>query len=180
MSPGSYEYTYKQFEENPPRLTGGKIQPGSRINIRDVPNVTLPDVESEPVKYVMTGIMHLAGKLEQLQFIADDYSRPVDEYNVQGSQTTGSAGETLVSVQPVYDQISEKITSMIVTGPAAGVCQVILGDRYWNLVIPATGIIVVAPIAILLSRSDSRVLTSVTSGDWGLELMGVASERFQS
>jgi hypothetical protein len=52
-----------------------------------------------------------------------------------------------------------------------------LGDRTWNLTMPSTGIIVVAPVGIMLSRSDVRIFTASTSGEYTLELMGYADTR---
>jgi hypothetical protein len=49
-----------------------------------------------------------------------------------------------------------------------------LGKRVWNLNLPATGILVIAPVSFSLSRSDDRQLSSATSGDWSLELTGFA------
>jgi hypothetical protein len=67
---------------------------------------------------------------------------------------------------------------VLITGPTGGI-SVQLGDRVWNLTIPATGVIVIAPVAILLGRSDVRQLTATTPGEYTLELMGHADDRYQ-
>lgn len=49
-----------------------------------------------------------------------------------------------------------------------------LGRRAWNLLLPPTGILVIAPIQIALGRSDTRQLSASVAGDWSFELMGYA------
>ena len=49
-----------------------------------------------------------------------------------------------------------------------------LGKRFWSLVMPASGILVIAPVSFSLSRSDDRILSSLVPGDWALELSGYA------
>jgi len=55
-----------------------------------------------------------------------------------------------------------------------------LGGRTWSLSLPQTGVLVIAPVGILLDRTDERNLTSVFSGDWSLELIGYADARYRS
>lgn len=52
-----------------------------------------------------------------------------------------------------------------------------LGDRTWNLSLPPTGILTIAPVKLFLGRNSNRVLSSPVAGDWGLELMGRADVR---
>jgi hypothetical protein len=105
----------------------------------------------------------------------ENRARVVDEYQVQSSV---AASESTVTVQPIYDLVPEKIESIIITGPA-GAVTLQLGDRFWNLTIPATGIIVIAPVAVLLNRNDIRQLSGAP-GSYSLELMGIADERFDA
>ncbi len=49
-----------------------------------------------------------------------------------------------------------------------------LGKRFWSLIMPASGILVIAPVSFSLSRSDDRILSSLVPGDWAFELSGYA------
>jgi hypothetical protein len=80
---------------------------------------------------------------------------------------------------PIYDMMPEKIESIIVSGPAAAAATLTLGDRQMPLIMPASGIVVIAPVAILLGRNDVRQLASAVPGIWFVELMGIADKRFQ-
>jgi len=51
-----------------------------------------------------------------------------------------------------------------------------LGDRFWNLALPVTGILEFS-CGIMLSRVDQRILTSSVAGPWSLELTGRADVR---
>jgi hypothetical protein len=53
-----------------------------------------------------------------------------------------------------------------------------LGDRVWSLTLPASGILVMSDVNILLGRNDRRVLTSSLPGEWTLELTGFADNRY--
>src|SRR5258707_1207626 len=41
-----------------------------------------------------------------------------------------------------------------------------LGKRFWSLIMPASVILVIAPVSFSLSRSDDRILSSLVPGDW--------------
>jgi hypothetical protein len=62
----------------------------------------------------------------------------------------------------------------ITTQPQPAPFTLKLGKRAWNLLLPASGVLVIAPVAIKLSRSDDRYLIAPTPGDWSMELMGYA------
>lgn len=49
-----------------------------------------------------------------------------------------------------------------------------LGKRAWQMLLPPTGILVIAPVAVKLGRSDTRQLIGSIPGDWSFELMGYA------
>jgi hypothetical protein len=106
----------------------------------------------------------------------DDRTKPVDEY-----QTTSDymgVGVTQIEVLRQFDRIAERITSIVVTGPPTTAFTLTLGDRFLNLTTDASGKIVLAPISMLLNDSDRRLLNSTTNGNWSLELMGWADERY--
>jgi hypothetical protein len=146
----------------------------NRIWSRQVEPLEAPDIEQAPNQYIVKGLLKLHEQSENLARMADDRSRPVDEYRVQ---TLVADSELIVTVQPQYDFMAERIESVIVTGPPGNV-SLQLGDRFWALTIPATGILVIAPVSFLLNRNDYRQLTSATPGDYSLELMGWADERY--
>jgi hypothetical protein len=151
-----------------------RVGADNAIFSRQVEPVTVPDIDEAPNQYIVKGLLKMHEQLQNLARQADDRSRLVDEYR---TQTLVADSEMTVTVQPQYDLMPERIVSVIVTGPA-GIVNVQLGDRYWTLTIPATGILVIAPVSFLLGRNDYRVLTSATPGDYGLELMGWADERY--
>ena len=141
---------------------------------RQVEPLEAPDIDEAPNQYIVKGLLKLHEQANNLARMADDRSRPVDEYRVQ---TLVPDSELTITVQPQYDYMPERIESVIVTGPA-GAVTLQLGDRTWALTIPASGILVIAPVSFLLSRNDYRQLTSATPGDYSLELMGWADERY--
>jgi hypothetical protein len=62
------------------------------------------------------------------------------------------------------------------TQPATFTLQ--LGDRQWSLTMPASGVLVIAPLSLMLSRADRRLVSSASPGNWTLELMGWGDERY--
>lgn len=106
------------------------------------------------------------------QYFVDQTNR-VDEYQAQGYAGTPGESQTTAQVLPDYE-CDEIITGVIVTGTPAGTFTLQLGRRNWPLVMPASGILVIAPIQIKLGRSDTRNLTAAAAGNWEFELMGYA------
>lgn len=53
-----------------------------------------------------------------------------------------------------------------------------LGDRIWSLTLPPSGVMTIGYVALILGRSDPRILTPAAPGIWTLELMGIADRRF--
>jgi hypothetical protein len=151
-----------------------RVGTDKRIFSRQVPEVKAPDIDEAPNQYIVKGLLKLHEQAQHLARIADDRSRPIDEYR---TQTLVPDSELTITVQPQYDYMAERIESVIVTGPT-GTVTLQLGDRTWALTIPASGILVIAPVSFLLQRNDYRTLTSATPGDYGLELMGWADERY--
>lgn len=156
-----------------------KLPPGTPISTRqpvnpmtgdDNPDLTHQEREEHALHELNKQIGNLARQIENVAF-------PVDEYNSAG--VSGAASSASITVQPTYEYMPEKITSIIVTGPA-GVVSLKLGDRIWPLTIPATGILVIAPLALMLGRSDDRILTPAVPGTYSLELMGYADRRFSA
>jgi len=132
--------------------------------------------EQESAGYDELGLAEFAEAIGILARQIENRSNIVDEYNT--AAVTGAGSSASVVVQPTYEYMPEKIESIIITGPTGSV-QLQLGDRIWQLTIPATGILTIGYCAILLSRTDARILTPGTPGVYTLELCGIADRRFK-
>jgi hypothetical protein len=152
-----------------------KLPHDARISTRNPVSPETKDEERESTTFEDLAYKRLTEQIAGLARGLENRSHPVDEYNAAAISGAGSSPS--VTVQPTYE-FPEKITSIIVTGPA-GVITLRLGDRIWSLTIPATGILVIAPVAILLGRGDDRTLTGAP-GVYTLELMGYGDKRFTS
>lgn len=152
-----------------------RLPPDAVIHTRQPLGTQVSEQETVSEDFARLGLARLLKQLSELNRIIDNRSKPVDEYQT-GSPTVSSAAP--LTVQPTFEYMPEKIESVIVTGPPAGTATLQLGDRSWSVVVPASGVLVVAPVGILLSRSDTRQLTPSAPGVWGLELMGIADQRF--
>lgn len=152
-----------------------KLPPDSVIHTRQPVDPETGDKDQEPIAFDRKGLQELREQLVTIARRAENRGNPVDEYNSAG--VTGAGSSASVVVQPTYEYMPEKIEAIIITGPT-GAINLLLGDRQWNLTIPASGILVIAPIAIMLGRSDARVLTPSVAGVYSLELCGVADRRF--
>lgn len=160
--------------EYPMGIPRGKRPHGSQVPLRQVTGISAEDIEQEPMKYIALALVHMKMQLQNLAVMSADHSRPVDEYQSQTlvAETTNNSLE----LQPQYE-VPELIECIIITGPT-GAFTLQLGDRTWNLVMPATQCMTIgAPMRLLLSRNDRRVLTSAVTGEWTLELTGHADTR---
>lgn len=131
-----------------------------------------PGTDVVPAKYFALAMVKLHAQMGKLAAMIEDNSRPVDEYQ---PMTLAAELTQNVNVPPQWE-VTEVIKSIVVTGPA-GAVSLQLGDRTWNVVIPASQILVIAPIRMILSRQDVRILTAGTPGQYNLELMGNCDER---
>jgi hypothetical protein len=155
----------------------GKIEPGAVIPVRRMPSVRVEDMEMSPIEnYMIVAVSRIQKNLAGLARQLEDRTKLVDEYSIVSGYTP--ANESIVEVLPTFDTISEKIESVIVTGPVTTAFTLQLGDRNWSMATDATGKVIMSSVAILLSRNDRRILTSGTAGNWTLELMGIADERY--
>lgn len=155
----------------------GKLQHGSVLPVRNAPQVETKDVPfSEPEKYILVALNKFRESLRRLAMQVDDRTRPVDEY--QTESTESPLGLTTIEVLPQFDQIAERIESILVTGPPNTAFTLQVGDRYLTMTTDAIGKALLAPVSMLLQRNDRRVITSATSGNWFFELMGWADERY--
>lgn len=154
-----------------PRLPAGAV-----IHTRQPVKPGATDEESAEPGFEYEGLQQLLEQFETIARAAENRANPVDEYN--SAAVTGAGSSASVTVQPTYEYMPEKIETVIVTGPT-GAITLQLGDRLWALTIPASGILVIAPVAILLGRSDSRILTPAAAGIYTLELCGIADRRFK-
>lgn len=155
----------------------GKIAPGGVIPVRRMPSVRVEDSEMTPVEnYMVVAVSRIQKILQALSRQLQDFTKPVDEYSIVGGYSPSN--ESTIEVLPTYDTINERIESVFITGPVSTAFTLQLGDRNWSMTTDATGKVVIAPVAILMGRNERRILTSATAGNWTLELMGHADERF--
>lgn len=152
-----------------------KLPQDAIIHTRQPGTVETTDEETGAKGFETLGAQALLEQLITIARAAENRANVVDEYN--SAAITGAGSSASVTVSPTYEFMAEKIESIIVTGPA-GVITLQLGDRLWTVTIPAIGFIVIAPVAILLGRSDARILTAASAGVYSLELCGVADRRF--
>jgi hypothetical protein len=158
-------------------LVHSKLPEGAEVTVRDTGAlIGAEDREQFSPQFVAKGFLELREKLGEIARQIENKGYPVDEYNT--CTLTGASSESTVSLLPTYELMPEKILAVLVCGPPAAACTVILGDRQWPIVIPAAGIIPIGPVALVLGRSDPRQLVSTTPGTFFLELMGFADQRF--
>lgn len=140
--------------------------------VRQPVPLTADAIDKEPMKFIALALSQLHRQFKRVATAIEDHSMPVDEYQTQ--TPTGPVTNTL-TLQPQYET-GERIESITVVGPA-GAATVTLGDRVLPLTIPASGIIVIAPVAMYIARDDTRQLTTATAGQINLILGGYADTR---
>lgn len=150
-----------------------KLPPDSRIVTRQPLQAETKYAEQQAVNAVSLGFTRLQEAIENLGRLVENRAMVVDEYNPSGASTAQ------LTVSPNYEFAPEKIEAIIIVGPAGNI-TLQLGDRTWPLTIPAAGILVIAPVAILLGRQDIRQITAAAPAAYSLELMGIADKRFQT
>jgi hypothetical protein len=156
----------------------GHVKSIGTIPIRNAETVEVPDSETmPPERFVMVALARIHKNISKLARTLDDVSRPVDEYQVNATYSVVE-GVTTVEVLPQYDIYAEKITGVLVTGPASTAFTLQLGDRSFGLLTDAQGRMLLPQTGFMLSRNDRRILTSATGGNWTLELFGFADERY--
>lgn len=154
-----------------------KLPPGAAITVRDTgAPIRAEDQEQFSPEFVAAGLLQLREALGTLARQTENRSNPVDEYNTASYDV--NATTAIVTLQPTYEYMPEKIISILIAGPPAAAVTLWLGDRILPLVIPAAGILPVGPVALILGRNDRRQLTSATPGTYFLEIMGWADKRF--
>jgi hypothetical protein len=148
------------------------------IPVRNAEEAGVPDTPKlPPQQYVLITMARMHANLAKLMRAQDDNSRPVDEYQINA--TYNAADDTTnVEVQPQFDTCSERITGILITGPASTAFTLQLGDRSFNVLTDPEGRWHIMGTAFMLSRNDRRILTSTTNAEWTLELFGYADERF--
>jgi hypothetical protein len=152
-----------------------KLPHDAIIHTREPEPARTRDEEQTSRGFEQFGLEAIAEQLQNLATRIENAANPVDEYN--SAAISGAGSSAVLTVSPTYEYMPEKITSIIITGPAGSI-SLQLGDRIWALSIPASGVLVIAPVALMLGRSDSRILTPGAAGVFTLELMGIADRRF--
>jgi hypothetical protein len=159
-------------------LIHSKLPPDAPIHTRQPVSDKTTDTEKSDAQFIALGLLRLKESLDEIARQVENRAKIVDEYNT-ASLGGGEGTETTVTLFPTYDFMPEKIESIIATGPPAASAVITLGDRQWPVVFPATGVIVIAPVALMLSRTDTRSLVAGAAGQFSLELMGVADKRYK-
>lgn len=154
-----------------------RLPPDAILHTRNPVRPETTDTEKVVTGAEALGAARFAEAMELLANQVENRRMVVDEYN--SGSVSGAGSSASVTVQPNYEYTPEKIEAIIITG-VPGNINLQLGDRFWSLTIPASGLLVIAPVAILLSRSDNRILTPATPGIFTLELMGIADKRFET
>lgn len=151
-----------------------KLQPGSMLPVRTAMAPGVADTEKEPPKYYTEyALTRIARNMDRIAKLVLRLESAVEEYET--NSTEGPEGITTITVQPDYYQKVECITSVLVAGPPGTAFTLQLGGRYLSLVTDASGKVLLAPVAFYLKPSDPRILTSVTEGNWFLQLSGNAA-----
>jgi hypothetical protein len=155
-----------------------KLPEGAVIHVRDKGTaIRAEDTETISPEYIAAGLLQFKEALGDLARQTENRSNPVDEYNT-ATLSGGVGTSTVVTLQPTYEYMPEKILTAIVAGPPGASITLILGDRQWPIVIPATGILPMGPLGLILGRNDPRQIVSATPGTYFLELTGWADKRF--
>lgn len=158
-----------QYARGPNRYLEG---PQTPTRTRDA----TPEMTPEYLYEVFT---RMAASMSDFTSLIEDTSHRIDEFSNQG---TVVENVTTIQTFPDYDAFPIIVTSVLVTGPsnAAGTAFTLqLGKRNWQLVLPVTGIIPIAPVYFSMNPQDPRVLTSATAGNWAMEIMGHADIRYR-
>jgi hypothetical protein len=153
-----------------------KLPHDAVIHTRQPVRPTTEDEEQESRSFTELGKAEFAEQMATLARTVENRANPVDEYN--SAAVTGAGSAAVITVQPTYEYMPEKIESIVITGPPGNV-TLQLGDRIWAMSIPATGILTIGYVALILGRSDARILTPASAGVYTLELMGIADRRFK-
>src|SRR5437870_1296602 len=91
-------------------------QSGHPLFVRSAPVVEVLNTEIEPnTKYLLVALTRIHKALGPIARGITDLTKQVDEYSIVGSG--GSSNVSTVEVLPVFDTLSELITSILVTGP---------------------------------------------------------------
>lgn len=147
------------------------------ITTRRISGERVPDTEPDFNKqWLENHFDRLVRAFAGLTRYLEDKRRPVDEY-----QPVPNATETegTVTVQAQFDRISARIISVLAWGPPNSTGTLTLGDCVIPVTIPASGVLPIGPLGLLLDHTDTRSLTlNQTTGNMGLRLMGWADERY--
>lgn len=152
------------------------------IRTRQPQPVETPSIEQVPDRYIALALVHLRNQMASLAKMAEDNSRPVDEYN---SQTLAPESETTLTLQPAWE-VTEVIKGIIVTGPPTGVISV-ANPTPSQPAVPATGVaqqnnnnypvqvVISANGATITNVSVNGVAVGTTAGTYGVPAFGAIS-----
>lgn len=138
--------------------------PEGQVHTRNVSQIGVQDIEQEPFKYVALALVHLKGKLEKIATIVEDRSRPLDVYQ---PQTIAPESTPVITLQPAWE-VPEKITSVIITGPATTALAVpASGGVSGNITSPGAG-------ATIVNSAPLTGLYNITVTVWVSGTVGTA------
>lgn len=140
-------------------------------------NAEVPDIpQGESPGFYAESSSQLAEAIQRLAQQIEETTRYVDEYGPTGNGATWLTSN--VELQPQFENYSERIKYILVIGPPTAPFTLQLGDRFWNLTTPATGLLQWSA-DILLDRTHRRILSAATPGAWFLELTGETDVRIR-
>jgi hypothetical protein len=168
----AYERTNQALTAPMPLRAG--LPPGTQLHVRNPEPTDVPDRETVDAHFIATAMVEMTRQLKALAKMAADVTKPVDEYQ---PQELLAESETNIFLQPNWEY-TEKIETVLITGPVNAAVTVQLGDRTWNLLIGVSGFINLQHLGLLLGRSDNRILTATVPGNYTFELMGHADVRW--
>lgn len=136
------------------------LQPGGKVDVRNLPKVFTRDAETEPPEYFTEyALARMLRTIDRIGVWLADQTRYVEEYNTSAEET--APNETFISVVADYEPASEMITEVLVTGPVNQAFTLTLGDRLLSLSTDATGKCLLSPTSFKLGPTAKRTVTSV-------------------
>lgn len=137
------------------------------------PDRTVPEQPAGiPDEYWLNTVDTFRRAINAISDLAQDWSHRIDEY--QPMEWTPDS-ETVIEVFPEYELCDEVIEAIVITGPTASPAATLqLGKWITGITLPASQVLVIAPVKFKLGRNDRRILTPAAAGAWSLRLTGFA------
>jgi hypothetical protein len=129
---------------------------------------TVAAADANNMKFVASG----AAVIPSFEYpaVVGNYQMPVFTFTSDGVTATTLKAIGAATAGTIY---GGDITITAVSAPFT----LQLGDRVWNLTLPATGILTIGCEPMTLERTDPRILSSSIAGAWSLEIIGFGDVR---